>query len=303
MYRIDDSFADGSFNKAHQRVRRFTHRSGLSHRRRTHIAQNTRHSTDVIEDFVNLFNHRVRHVMRVPAGAVVNMDETNVDFDMPSTVTLARRGQRTVSVKGTGSSNRATVLLAVTQDGEKLPPFIIYKAKRGARVYKEVTSGDLSAKGFPPGVVMDVQANAWNDECLMLEWIKRVWRPWLQSNGMTQSVLNMDSFKAHTVRSVLTELARCGTHVSLVPEGYTSKLQVLDVGINRPFKVNVATAYRNFLVRSVHNTEKTPKPSRQEVAAWVCEAWNRITTDAILNTWRHIGIQAVGPLRPPSFRE
>ena len=68
-------------------------------------------------------------MFRLPPSAVVNIDETNIDFDMPATTTLERRGVRSVSVSGTGSSQRATLLLGVAMDGAKLPPFIVWKEK------------------------------------------------------------------------------------------------------------------------------------------------------------------------------
>ena len=64
---------------------------------------------------------------------VVNIDETNIYFDLTGTMTLADHGSRTVSVHGAGTSARCTVLLGVAMDGTKLPPFIIFKAREGGR--------------------------------------------------------------------------------------------------------------------------------------------------------------------------
>jgi hypothetical protein len=157
------------------------------------VAQNTRHCETVINDFVSFVNEHIQ-TMKVPPNAVVNIDETNVDYDMSPTSTLNRRGGRTVSVLGTGSSGRATVLLGVSLTGEKLPPFIVFAGKRSGRVIREVT-GDVLARGFPAEVVMSVQAKAWMDEELMLEWIDRVWNPWIMTRNPNYSILIMDSFK------------------------------------------------------------------------------------------------------------
>ena len=59
----------------------------------------------------------------------MNIDETNIEFDMIGSISLADQGSRTVSLRSTGSFSRCTVLLGVTLSGEKLPPFIIFKGK------------------------------------------------------------------------------------------------------------------------------------------------------------------------------
>jgi hypothetical protein len=50
----------------------------------------------------------------------VNIDETNIFFDMEIGLTLVNKGEKTVSLKTTGSSLRCSVLLEVTLNGEKL---------------------------------------------------------------------------------------------------------------------------------------------------------------------------------------
>jgi hypothetical protein len=72
----------------------------------------------------------VNHIIKLEgykASGVVNIDETNVDFNLASGMTLAGRGERTMWSATTGYSARCTVLLGVITDGEKLHPFIIFK--------------------------------------------------------------------------------------------------------------------------------------------------------------------------------
>jgi hypothetical protein len=66
-------------------------------------------------------------MMKLPNSMIINMDETNVDFDQPSSLTLANRGGRTVSVTVTGSSYGCIALLAVTMSVEELPAFVAFK--------------------------------------------------------------------------------------------------------------------------------------------------------------------------------
>ena len=46
----------------------------------------------------------------------------------------------------------------------------------------------------------------------------------------------MDVFSVHLMLSCGNEIQDCGTEVDFVVSGYTSKMKVLDVGVNKPFK-------------------------------------------------------------------
>ena len=76
-----------------------------------------------------------------------------------------------------------------------------------------------------------------------------------------------------------------GTRVEFVLPRYTSKLQVLDVGINKPFKNNVDTAYETWLI-SNQNT----KVHRKDIARFIDNAWQSIPNECVENTWEHIGL-------------
>ena len=177
--------------------------------------------------------------------------------------------------------------------GEKLPPFLVFTGKRTGRIIREVT-GDVESRGYPSNVVMSVQQKAWMDETLMQEWIDRVWMPWVVEHQATYTYLIMDSLaidifqnltfiQVHMMGSVVNRLATLNTQAEIIVPGYTSKLQVLDVGVNRPFKCYVANEY------NAHLIQNGSKPNRQDIAHWVNRAWKGITEDTILNTWDNIG--------------
>ncbi len=77
------------------------------------------------EDFTYHVNSSISSV-GILTGSVVNMDEISTRFDAVPTITLNNRGARTVRVLSTGSASRCTVLLAVSMDGTKPPPFILF---------------------------------------------------------------------------------------------------------------------------------------------------------------------------------
>ena len=197
-----------------------------------------------------------------------------------------------MSVKTTGSSARCTVLLGVTMDGRKLPPYIIYKGSSNGRIVREFAT-------YPTGQFYACQTKAWVDDDVFRDWVHRVWVPFclyqgnsgenVGNQGIEGSYLIMDEFSVH-LRSIATETIRSvGTEIDYIPAGYTSKLQVLDVGVNKPFKGYVRREYERFMTANVDNK----KPSREEVAQWIKDAWYSITPSTITNTWSSIGFMAV----------
>ena len=119
-----------------KRIYRWLSSEHIVQRRVTHVAQNTRYESSVIEQFVAYVNEQIT-TGGFTADSVVNIDETNIEFDMTGSVTLANQGSRTVSLRSSGSSARCTVLLGVTLSGQKLPPFIIFKGMPNGRIAHE----------------------------------------------------------------------------------------------------------------------------------------------------------------------
>ena len=100
-----------------------------------------------------------------------------------------------------------------------------------------------------------------------------------------ESYLLLDEYGVHKVGWLLKMLSNCNTEVDFVLAGKTGVLQVLDVGINKPFKDYIRRKYDNFMVT------KQPKErvTRLRMATWVNEAWNEISEETIFNSWRKVG--------------
>ena len=162
--------------------------------------------------------------------------------------------------------------------GEKLPPFIIFQGVPGARNAKTVAEETL----FLRGVICTVQAKAWMDSARFLEWIEKVWRPFCSSG--TVSFLLMDAFQVHTTRACLEAVKQPGAFVDIIPAGYTSTLQVLDVGVNKPFRNNITHAFE------AHMREGNRRVSRGQIATWILSAFTEVPTEAVVNSWRHVGM-------------
>jgi DDE superfamily endonuclease len=169
-----------------------------------------------------------RHIQHdYPLAYIGNMDETPVSFDLPTNTTVDELGARSVSIRTTGHERtNFTVVLTCMADGTKLPPLIIFKLK------------NIPRGNFPPGVIIRTNQKGWMNENEMLFWIENVWVK-RERLSNPQSLLVLDSFSAHIVDSVKRRFSEKKTDIAVIPGGLTSRLQPLDVSVNKSFKSKV----------------------------------------------------------------
>ena len=82
------------------------------------------------------------------------------------------------------------------------------------------------------GFFIRVQEKAWMDESLLLEWIELVWEPATES----QRAYWIRSMHMHLTPAVKRKLKDINTVPVVIPGGCTSKVQPLDVSLNKTFK-------------------------------------------------------------------
>lgn len=303
---------EGSSKALYHRINRWLKANRIGMRMATHVAQNTRFNQDIIDDFVLECNTTIALYHYNP-DYIVNMDETNVYFEMKCTSTLSNRGVSTVNISTTGCTHRCTVLLACTVSGKKLPPYVVFKGGKDKTVDRA-----LRRVQHAGGIICAAQESAWVDSDIMCDWSDRVWRPYINGN---HSYLMLDHCSAHMTSQCVRKLLSMQTNVSLnrmvscgpifffklifvifplstpqidyIPAGYTSKLQMLDVGVNAPFKKHLKEAYLSF--RQQQPRDINVRPDRDTVVEWIATSWNNITPANITNTWRKIGIAGAEP--------
>jgi len=131
-------------------IQRFLGKNNIVSHHVTWIAQNTRYNQVVIDDWVSLVNSSII-VLKYSPSCIVNIDETNIYFDMTQVMTLEVQGQHTVSIQNTGSTQCCTVFLGVTMDDRKLPPLIIFKGLPHGRIMREFVGTAAEANRYPVG--------------------------------------------------------------------------------------------------------------------------------------------------------
>eukprot|EP00977_Amphora_coffeiformis_P016489 scaffold5113_cov168-Amphora_coffeaeformis.AAC.1 len=282
--KIDPEAAQLSESAAKARIYRFMRRNDLVIRRTTHHVQSSRTNPKVIEDWIS-YMQNICKIYGISKDCMANFDETDVQFAVETHSTIAYRGEGTVSVRKPDSGSRCTVMLGCAADGKKFPPYVIYKGKRGARVAKELRKWEDN--GYSCGCLYTAQEKAWMNETIMLDWIEKVWKPFadMKRQEGKLTLLIVDQMLAHLVPSMKKAIEDCGTLLEYIPRGYTSCLQVCDIGLNKPFKDNMRGTVIEWMILQ---GQSVAKPDRATVSHWIDHAWNGIKSTSIINTWAHI---------------
>lgn len=268
-------------------VERTMRRNGFSLRRRTTICQKLPGDFD---DKLIAFQKYVLGLRRendYGLGQIGNADETPVFFDMPRAYTVNEVGAREVKVRTTGyEKQRVTVMLCITADGRKLPPYIILKRKNMPK-----------NEPFPSDVIVRAQEKGWMTAELMSDWIRVVWqrRPGAMLGGPsgTRSMLVLDAFRGHLTPEVKTRLQNSNCDLVVIPGGMTPVLQPLDVSVNKPFKAYLRQQYEEWVRnpdRKKTPTGKLQKASPATIATWISDAWKRIEVDTIAKSFKKCSI-------------
>jgi transposase-like protein len=206
----------------------FLSRHKLVNRRKTTVAQ--RLPENYIEqqhEFLSYILYR-RMEHNYPLALIGNMDETPMAFNLPSNTTIEQAGTKTVSILTTGHErSNFTVVLACMADGTKLPPVIIFKLKK------------IPHEEFPNGVIIRANPEGWMNENEMLWWVENVWTKRTNRGNNPRSLLVLDSFSAHKTDAVKQRFREKKTDLAVIPGGLTSRLQPLDVSLNKSFKSKV----------------------------------------------------------------
>uniref|UniRef100_A0A671NPD7 HTH CENPB-type domain-containing protein n=1 Tax=Sinocyclocheilus anshuiensis TaxID=1608454 RepID=A0A671NPD7_9TELE len=258
--------------------RRMMRRNGFSLRRRKSLAQ--RLPSDFMEKLLS-FQHYViglRKKHSYPLDQMGNADQRPVFFDMPTSATIHKKGEKSVIVKSTGNEkSRVTVMLACLADGTKLPPYVILKSKT------------VPKEGIPTGIIVCAQKKGWMETELVVDWLKVVWGRRSGPLRNKRNMLILDAFRGHLTSPVKEQLRAMNGDLVIIPGGMTSQLQVLDVVVNKPFKDNLRKRYTEWLLsgnRTLTPSGKIQKPTVSLLCDWILQAWAAVPPESIINGFK-----------------
>ena len=265
-------------------VRRLAIANCLVDRAITHISQ--RRMQDMIEEAQEWLTV-VRPIVQAPnvqQRFVINMDQTPVFLSMHPKRTLDLRGTRTVhALRTSNCTARMTVSLAVSADGDKLKPMVIFKGQPDGRI----ATRELPDFETNDELLLCCQPNAWQDERNMRRWIDEILVPYLQERAEGVPVfLFLDQFEVHKSQRTRERLEELGIHLQLIPAGCTGLVQPVDVSIGKPFKGRVRKHWFDWMVAQNPALPTMANASREDAASWVADAWRDFDPNIIRNGWR-----------------
>ena len=131
---------------------------------------------------------------------------------------------------------------------------------------------------------------------IMQRWILVMMGEQAEHSNGKKNILIMDSFAGHRTQEVGVACSATNTLRALIPGGLTSKLQPLDLTVNKSFKVKMKKYYRD-AIRTIGGTAVTSSSSSsypqsynisklerlQLLCSAVRRAWNDIRSQTIRN--------------------
>ena len=197
---------------------------------------------------------------------------------------MHKKGEHSVLIKSTGhEKDKITVALAAMADGKKLPPFVVLKGVRPP-----------ASKDVPTGVKVCMTGNGWMNELASKTWIQKIWRCSTPDNH--RKLLVWDAFRAHkcpAVKEMVSDRVVGNSDVAMIPGGCTSLLQPADLSWNKPFKDHLREAWDDWLINGEHTFTKGKnmrKPTISLMLQWIVEAWESLSTDIIIRSFKKPGI-------------
>ena len=152
---------------------------------------------------------------------------------------------------------------------------VVYKGTRHGRI------ATREIRDHPQGMKHAMQPKAWFDEATMLDWVDGVLKPYVAMAPVgIIPILFLDLFKVHLLGSVANAIQGLGVELKIIPPGCTGLVQPIDVGINKPFKVNMRKIYTEWLLDQDVDAA-IPSASRLNVLAWILEAVEGIKKEMI----------------------
>jgi len=182
------------------------------------------------------------------------MDQTGVHLVPASNWTYETTGASSVAVLGAEDKRQITVCIASSLAGDMLPPQLIFQGKTA----RSLPTSSVHAKASQAHLTFS--DNHWSNQETMQLYIEQIVMPYvgecidrhrLASNA--NIILVLDVWAVHKSeefrRFLRTYHPRI--HLAFVPANCTSKLQVADVTLQRPFKHGIRKRFNEWAARQI----------------------------------------------------
>lgn len=238
---------------------------------------------------------------QIHPSLVVNMDQTGVHLVSASKHTYEMVSAADVAVVGAEDKRQITACVAASLRGDLLPLQLIFQGKT-ARSLPAVTPASIAAR-----VDITHSDNHWSTQETMRGWITRVLLPFTERMIETHELasnahvlLLLDAWSVHRSAEFRDWLnsEHPRIHLVYVPSNCTSKLQLADVALQRPFKSCITQSFSEWaaatIAKQIRSGEITGiadklgmKMLKPLVLQWCIDSWKglRERKQLILDGW------------------
>ena len=152
--------------------------------------------------------------------------------------------------------------------------------------------------GWDKSVCIMLHEKAWCDKAIMKKWVASEWANVFRNPhcaSSTGKILVADIHATQQTDAVKTALRNYKTELVNVPPGCTSRIQPLDVCINKPFKEVVKRQHEAHMSENLqlYTEGKLTACDRQVLLTkWVGKAWQEVnqSKDTIIRSFKKCGI-------------
>lgn len=183
------------------------------------------------------------------------MDQTGVHLIPAASWTYETRGSSSVAMIGAEDKRAITACLASSLHGDLLPLQLIFQGKTD-RCLPAATAASKAAD-----VHMTCSANHWSSQETMRQWVSEVLLPYAERcittyrlRSDSKIVLVLDVWAVHKSEEfrLFLNMHHPRIHLVFVPANCTSKLQVADVALQRPFKSCIRRSFDRWAADQLH---------------------------------------------------
>ena len=238
---------------------------------------------------------------KVHPSLVINMDQTGVQLVPGSGWTYEKKGAASVAVVGAEDKRQITACIASSLDGAFLPLQLIFQGKT-PRCLPEATPRSIAAK-----VHLTFSDNHWSNQQTMQQYVEEVIMKYanrcVAAQGLhddAKIILVLDVWAVHKSeefrRFLRTHHPRI--HLVYVPANCTSKLQVADVALQRPFKRAITALFEEWAAAEIKKMIDNDTPAsfaeslkmsvlKPKVLDWCVESYRGMLErkDLVLKGW------------------
>ncbi len=247
---------------------------------------------------------------------IINWDQTAVLLMSANNSTYSHVKEKQVPMIGQDEKRQITAVVTSTLDGDLLPLQLIFKGQdKNKKQQKAVPSLNSITTRRTAGWHLTQTENHWSSLESMKDFIRIIIHPYIQAKGRQHNVtvphcvLLLDCWSVHTSKEFRDWMTTCYPryHLVYVPAGCTGKAQPADVGLQRPFKHTIKSAFTYWLTDEIHHTIKGGKaPSEVKINTsivtlkpllvdWTWQSWYKLKgkRDVIRQGWERCGLGKV----------